>query len=170
MKKIIIIILIIISITWALSIVTGYSLVFWTEKYEPINKGYQIGDTIQPFKDFDFTKDNWKVYLVLSRESYFNLHDSINKVICLKTSDRYLLEKMKTSWKFIYQEADVATVTNSIFLLRNGKIVFSSGIIIDKNTEGLQSREFGWIKPIESNALSESCKQFKRVYFPIIIF
>lgn len=153
---------------WLISIITGYTLVFNIQNYKHISSIVHPGDTIRPLNDFDFTKDDWKAYLYVSRDDFHDLHGSIKKVNCLKTSDKILLEKMKQTWTFIYRGGDLATVTSYINIYKNGFLVFSSGIVIDKNTEGLQSREFGWINPIQNNALSQTCKDFERVYFPIV--
>ncbi len=168
MKKTVVIIAGIVICLWIISIITGFSFFVVNQKYEPVKKNFHIGDTIQPFKEFDFNKDNWKAYLVISREDFIDLNSSIKKVNCLKTSNKDVLQKMKQTWFFIYRESDMATVTSSIYLLKNGKLVFTSGIVLDNKIEGLQGREFGWIKPIHQNALSQTCKDFERIYCPIV--
>ena len=66
-------------------------------------------------------------------------------------------------------QGDIATVESSIIICNNGKIVFSSGIVLDENAQGLQSRDFGWIEASQPNMLVNQCRQFKRIYSPIII-
>lgn len=152
---------------WLISIIVGYNLIFNIQNYKHITGPLQIADTIRPLNDFDFTKDKWKAYLYISRDDFKDLHSSIKKVNCLKTDDKFLLEKMKQTWTFIYRGGDLATVTSYMNIYKNGLLVFSSGIVLDKNSEGLQG-EYGWIKPIQNNALIHTCKNFERVYFPIV--
>lgn len=152
---------------WLISIVIGYTLIFNIQKYKHITGPLKIGDTIRPLDNFDFTKNEWKAYLYISRDDFHDLHSSIKKVNCLKTDDRFLLKKMKQTWTFIYQGGDLATVTSYINIYKNGLLVFSSGIVLGSYTEGLQG-EYGWVKPIQKNAISKACKNFERVYFPIV--
>ena len=75
---------------------------------------------------------------------------------------------MKQKWIFTYTEGDVATVESGIYFYCDNKLVLESGIVLDKYREGLQSEKFGWIEPIDPFELSNICKQFKRVYWPIV--
>ncbi len=168
MKKIFIAIAGILIVLWIISIATGFTFVLVNQKYETVNRNFHVGDTIQPLKKFDFNKDNWEAYIVISKEDYTDLNRYIKKVNCLKTTNKDVLQKMKQTWLFIYQGSDMATVTSSIYLLKNGKLVFTSGIVLDNKIEGLQGREFGWLKPLQQNTLSQTCKDFERSYFPLV--
>lgn len=166
-KKFLVVFTISTVLLWFVSIIIGYSLVFNIQNYKHIKGIVLAGDTIRPLSDFDFAKGDWKAYLYISRDDFNDLHPSIKKVNCLKTSDKVLLEKMKHTWSFVYKGGDMATVTSYINIYKNGFLFFSSGIVLDKSTEGLQG-EYGWMKPIQGNALIETCKDFERVYVPIV--
>jgi len=64
--------------------------------------------------------------------------------LIFKSSNKDVVNKLK-SLNFKNTGADVATVENEIIIYKNDKIVFSSGIVLDKNKERLQNSEFGWI-------------------------
>ena len=113
MKRILITLIIIFILWWLVSLLTGYVVVINNSVYKSKNKlEYTKGDTIKPFKDFDFNKGNWKAYLVINIYDFRDLNKLINKTTCLKTTDINLLNKMKRDWQFIYTNGDVATVTS----------------------------------------------------------
>ena len=61
-------------------------------------------------------------------------------------------------------------IISSIVFVKDGKVVFSSGIVLAENgDEGLQSRFFGLIEPQNKGIIWESCGKFKSVYWPVVI-
>lgn len=168
MKKILIIILVVILFVSLFCSLTNCTLVILLSKYNAESVELKKGDTINPLKNFDLNKGNWSAYVVLSRSDFENLSPSITKTRCLKTTDIKVLQKMKAEWNFIYKEADVATVESSIYVFNDNKLVFESAIVLDKDRQGLQNPTFGWIEPIKPNVLIESCKEFKKVHWPIV--
>lgn len=164
LRAIIIILILILTI-----ISCKYSTVIVRSNYECNHTKYKKGDTIQPLKNLDFDQGDWTAYLSISRSDFQELEKNISKATCLKTRDINLLKKMQKEWIFICQETDLATVESGFYLLRNGKLVFESGIVLESNSEGLQSREFGWVNPLKSKSLTSLCSKFKRVYWPIVI-
>ena len=152
-----------------ISLIAGYTFVISRSESEQLdNRTLVKGDTIKIFKNVDFSKGAWSVYINLSRNDFGNLSPFIKKVSCLKTSDIRVLEKMKSQWNFVYKEADMATVESTIYVLNNNKLVFKSGIVLDKDRQGIQNSTRGWMEVTEPGVLGETCKDFKKVYWPII--
>jgi hypothetical protein len=87
----------------------------------------------------------------------------------LKTNDIALLKQMQKEWRFIYTEGDVATVESEIILCHNGKQVFRSGIVLSKARQGLQNRQYGWLEASPNGILTDQCKKFEKIYFPVFI-
>lgn len=83
------------------------------------------------------------------------------------SSDKKLIKKLSTI-NFKYTGSDVATVENEIIIYKNSKIVFRSGIVIDKNKEDLQHSDFGWITT-KSGRLAKIFSQFNRNFTPVIV-
>jgi hypothetical protein len=82
-----------------------------------------------------------------------------------RTLDTALLKEMQRSWVFIYTAGDVATVESRLMLYKDGKIMFSTGIVLDEQGQGLQSPDFGWLEPLKEVRLSRQCSRFRRVGF-----
>lgn len=163
----------IIIILSGISMVTGRSLVlsiFEGNKNVALGIKAKPGDELNLFSKFDFTKDKWKAYLIISSDDFSNLNPLIKKRTCLKTTDRHLLEEMKKSWRFKVTEGDIATVESELFLFKNNKLVFRTGIVLDKDVQRLQNEEYGELVPVNSSAIINSCKQFKKVYWPVVVF
>ena len=108
--KVIIIFSLLFFVSAAFTFFTGYSLVLpiSTNKKLYLNAEFNPGDTLAIFSKFDFTKDNWKAYLVISHDDLKDLNPAISKFTCLKTSNRKLLLQMQKSWKFKITNGDGA--------------------------------------------------------------
>ncbi|CAL2087075.1 hypothetical protein [Tenacibaculum sp. 190524A02b] len=166
MRKILSIFIGVIVIIFVITYFTGYSLVFDFNTRNINNNIICSNGTVSPFKNFDFNSDdNWKMYIVLKNRDTLELPENIEKANYLSTSDIDLLNNIKNNWNFNCTDGDMATVESKVVLLKNNEIVFESGIVINNTTQGLQSKNFGWVK---SNKLSEDLKKFKRSYSPII--
>ena len=170
-KRVLAFLLIFAFIIEGISMITGYTLVIpylGSHTDSRVFKQLKKGDKINVFENLDFSKGNCKAYLVISRSDFNDLNKSIKKATCLKTTDKVLLQEMKKNLLFTYTDGDVATVESAIYIYCDNKLVFESGIVLDKYSEGLQSKYWGWITPVQPNLLSSYCKQFKRVYWPIV--
>ena len=168
MKKKLIIILCFISFVILIFYFLDFRVIVPISEYKYENRQLEIGDTINPLENFDLKNGRWSAYIVLSQNDFKDIDPAITKTRCLKTTDIKLLRKMQDSWNFIYKASDIATVESSIYIFNGKKLVFESGIILDKNKQGLQSESFGWIEPVNSQILIECCKEFKRVSSPIV--
>jgi hypothetical protein len=126
------------------------------------------GDTIKPLSSFDFSKGKWKSYVTIAPSDIQTLNANLIFGRCLITKDSEILNKMKEDWAFIYNEADMATVESKFYLFQDGKIVFKCGIVLDTQTQGLQSGDFGWVEA-NNNEIVNAIKCFKKIKFPIVV-
>lgn len=109
--------------------------------------------------------NNCEIYLVYSFDDYH----SQNKLLQGKVyscSDKSVIEKMRDHFNFKYTGSDLSTTTSKIYILENGKIKFSSGLVLEKTVFGLQSKKFGWVK---NDKLIPFCHFFKRIKRPFVI-
>jgi hypothetical protein len=160
----------ILGLLYVAALAGGFTgLVIPLSEYKPHDYLLKKGDKINPLNSFDFDSGSWEVYLAISPDNFDRLPPSIIRSIALKTSDKTLLKRAQQTWRFTYTGGDMATITNRIYFVRDGALVFVSGIAIDNAAEGLQSGQFGWIEPDEKNAISNVVKDFERVYWPVVI-
>lgn len=125
------------------------------------------GDVIKPFENFNFEEGSWKAFIVTSSEDQAKLPRE-GKVFY--SEDISILNKIKKEWVFIYTGADVATIQSKFLLYKDNSLIFSSKIAIDKNNNGLQSINYGWLKSKDSDSFISDCMQFKRGYSPVYYF
>lgn len=129
---------------------------------------YQKGDTVKVLGDSNFNEGDWEAYIVLVWGDNNRLHKEIPKGIMYRTDDIELLKQMQRDWRFEYTGGDIATVQNQFILYQDGKIIVHTGIVIDDNFTAFQGW-FGALYPNNKNDIIKYCKQFKRVYSPIVI-
>ncbi len=170
-NKILIVLLSVIIVLTILSYLTGYSIVLPISgnKKAYLKEEAKPGDEIAIFSKYDFSKGDWKAYIVIGIDDFGDLHSSIKKRTCLKTTNRGLLQQMKKSWIFKVTESDAGTVASDFYLFKNGELVYKSGIILLKTSQRLQNEEYGEMIPLDSAAIIRSCQQFQRVYWPVVI-
>jgi len=169
MKKVLISIFLSLCFIWILCIIFGYTFVFISEYPNNMEYNFNKGDTVNVLDSLDFSNGVWCSYLIISRSDFGSLDERIPKKECLKLDDIKILKKIQNNWQAIYSGGDIATVQSSIIFLQNGNIKFESGIILDKNLGGLQSKYFGFIEFINEDILLEYFKKYKPVYWPILI-
>lgn len=164
------ILLLLITVLLAAKMFMGYPMLldFSTDEKLVRTEDYSMGDTISPFKHFDFSKGDWKAYILIHKNDSNFLPSEMGEGV-LKTTDKHLLQCMKHTWKFIYTGGDVATVQSEIILCQNGILVFRSGIVLDSVRQGMQSIQYGWLEVTPRRGLTAVCKEFKKVYSPLII-
>ena len=156
-------------LSWVICLINHYTLVIPISNYHQSGKALRKGEVFNPLTNLNFRQGKWTAYLIISKDDYNDINPEIPKACCLKTTDKNVLQKIKKEWLFKYNEADLATVESSIRIYKDGQLMFESGIVLDKAIQGLQSQQFGWITPVHSRSMIETCKSFKRVYWPIVI-
>lgn len=176
MKRILITLATLLLLIAVIMSLTGYSLAFPlsqvnNDKLNPALPKARPGENLQLFSNYDFSKGDWTAYIVISTDDFNDLNPRIEKRVCWKTSSKTLLMKMKKDWIFKYRENDdMATANSSFYLLLNGRVVFESGIVLDKNIQGLQNSKYGWMQSVNDEAFVNICADFKKVYWPIVFF
>jgi hypothetical protein len=112
--------------------------------------------------------ENLIAYLILSGDEMGGLPPSIAKYRVLKTSDQILINRLLNS-TFVYTNGDMATVSSSLVIYSENKLVFSSAIVLDSPSNGLQSNNTGWLESSDPKELVALCSKFKPYYMPILI-
>lgn len=174
MKKALFILAIIFGSLYGIAVYAGFTglvipLSQFGEQSLPSHYSPPKGTKVNPLKSFDFDDGDWAVYVNFDPYDLAGLPSSIPKAIGLKSTDKSLMKHIQRTWRFTYTGSDMATITSAIYFVRNGKLVFDSGIDINAAIEGLQGPEYGWIEPDDKNALSNYVKTFERVYWPIVL-
>jgi hypothetical protein len=176
MKRIFIALAILLLLIAVVMSLTGYNLAvplsqINNDKLNTALPKVKPGESLQLFSNYDFSKGDWTAYIVIAPEDFDGLNPLIGKRICWKTNSRTLLAQMKKNWVFKYRENDdMATVNSCFYLIRDGIIVFESGIVLDKNSQGLQNSNYGWMQPADGAAFVNVCKGFEKVYWPVVVF
>jgi hypothetical protein len=153
------------------SFLSGYSLVITTsDKNDMVaTKPAQKGQTLNVLNGLDLNQGAWKVYLVIDSDDWTRLPAEIPRRSCLVLSDLSTIKDMKTAWRFRISGGDTATVTSAIYFVRDGKVQWQSGIVLDQEREGLQSSALGWLEPLELGVIRQYAKYFRPVYLPFVI-
>jgi len=149
---------------------TGYSLVLpiFSNKEARLNIKAKPGDEIALFSKFDFSRDKWAAYIITGTNDFKDLNLASEKWSCLKTSNRLLLQKMKNNWRFRITDDDAGTVNSDFYLFKNGILVYKSGIILLKSSQRLQNEEYGEMIPVDPTGMLQTCRQFKKIYWPVV--
>ncbi|MFD1602129.1 hypothetical protein ACFSJW_19260 [Flavobacterium artemisiae] len=113
-------------------------------------------------------KRNYKAYLVFNKEELDNLNTNIPKWNVLKCEDEKVITDLFNS-ELSYTGADAATIQSKIYVYSENKLIFESEISLDRNSIGLQNKEFGWVKPIADKDFINIFSRFKRYNLPVLI-
>jgi hypothetical protein len=140
-----------------------------------INKSYIksefLSDSLfNPIDTIDFTKGKNKVILYTNWEDVSFLPKNIKKRTLLECKDSKTIEQIKKHFEFEKISKDYVETTTSdskIYFLKNGKVVFQSGIIVENNIS-LFFENTGWTFSTNYNDLITFFSEFKPVYLPII--
>ena len=155
--------LLLVATTAALMSLSGYALVFYPSGDVGKNKTY-------PFAELSFEEGRWDAYLIFGLYDYDGTLDDVKRKggRVLRMKDPAVLtdlKKLKFKW-----HGELGTPPDTVLLIRkNGKIMFSAYILLERGDVGLQSSQFGFIKPEDRQAFLGIFYQFKRVYSPLVI-
>lgn len=127
---------------------------------------YIKGQSINPLKDFDFNSGKWSAYLLMSNEDYKFIKGNLigSKLV---TNDISILNRLKNECEFTYTDGDIATVTSSFVLYKDGYKVFETGIVLEKSVQGLQNQDYGWITT--KHNLINVFNRFDKIKNPLLI-
>lgn len=120
---------------------------------------FNKGDTVTPFHNIDLSLEI-SIIVKVSNEDLEEVSSQIPKATFFKTSNKTVIEKVR-DWNFRYTGGDMATVSSSLMIFQNNKQIISCGIVLDKNSVGLQSEEYGWIEAIDSAEIFKTLSLFE---------
>ncbi len=159
-------------VTWsAASVVTGVSLCLVVSEDSQVVAPHvhTKGEIAAPLRGLNFDDGDWAAYIVLDYYDYRELRGELRRN-CLKLADREGLKRLQRELVGKYTGADVATVTSRLIFRRNGKVVYSSGIVLSgRNLLGLETREWGWLQPEDPRVSLRFADRFRPVYGPIVV-
>ena len=106
---------------------------------------FRKGEAVYPFSYINSKEKGWKVVIEISGndQTSTSRNSRARKLTTVKPN----VLKQISRWKFIYEGGDLATVTSTILVYKNGTLVDQQGIVLDGRTVGLQSIKYGWISP-----------------------
>lgn len=150
-----------------LILLLGYPVVLsMTSSAQQQTLKYTKGDRVNPLSGFNFSTDNWEAYLLLSNEDYSTVkRDLIGRK--LVTKDIVVLNLLKKECEFIYTDGDIATVTSSFILYKNGIKVFETGVVVEGSIHGFQSQHYGWITT--KHNLISTFNRFDKIKCPLVV-
>lgn len=148
-----------------------YLLGFFPIAVDTINEKDQknknkIGDSIKPLKGIDFSNGDCEMYISYSFDDNFS-EDKLLKGKVFRCDDKTVLINFQKDFEFKYTGSDISTANSKFYIYRNDELVFTSSIVVDKNSIGFQSPSYGWIS---NNNLKKYFKYFNKVFSPIIFF
>jgi hypothetical protein len=156
---------------WIASAITGSSLCLVVQEGSAAAPQRQLtkGDVVAPLQDLDLTSGDWSAYILLDPADFRELKGKLPRN-CLKLTDRQEIKRLQRDLKARYMGADVATVTSRLIFLRDGKLVFDSGIVLDgQGLKGIQTRSWGWLSFEGAPVASDFSNRFRPVYWPIVL-
>ncbi|RBP35539.1 hypothetical protein DES53_12159 [Roseimicrobium gellanilyticum] len=158
-----------VAASYGIWLLTGFTLPISLQETPDYSYKWSSGETRHPLEQFDFSQGNWRAVIVLSinERSDKPFGYAYGNVLC--TSDVAVLNQLREV-RFIAGESDVSTVTSGLYLLKDGKRMFGTGIVLEEVSEGMQSRDFGWIAPVDVGALHKVCGQFSRSWLPVVFY
>jgi hypothetical protein len=120
------------------------------------------GDFFNPFSEFNFNDEDFKLYYIQSAEE----KKSLSKV--LYTDEKETLLKIQEFFNCTYTGGDVSTYESKLVLVKDNKIVLRMHIGLQSQPYGLQNSEFGWLTFKEREKASEVIKGMKSYLMPFL--
>lgn len=160
-------------LAWTICLVLGYTAVIRLNKSTsatPLTAGKSMkkGAILDVLQGLNMDEGGWSAYLLVSKEDLDKLPKGVPKRRVLRITDPRTLRSMKVSWRMRVAGAGNAPLTSSIVITENGKVRWESGIDLGSK-EGLQSKAFGRIEPVQPGILRQLLKHFEPVYSPLVI-
>lgn len=119
------------------------------------------GDKVQLFKDYDFDKGNYALYIV------FSANEKVKYPKVLFTDQHSILKQVKNSFELTYTGGDIATCDSFLYLLKDDKVILKMGIVVDESS-GLQSEDYGWLRFEDKVTLLQCLDLMSGIYCPYI--
>lgn len=169
MKKILFLLVLLIFIAGIIFGSLGYSFVICRQEAPARDYGFKTGQTVNPLKDFNFNDGKWTAFVIFTNDDRQHLPSSINNCTVIRCEDPLILTELQDSLEFDYSGGDMTTVASRILLFKNDRLMFDSGLVVESDMEGFQSRDFGWIENKNPGALAKILSKFQRVWSPLVV-
>jgi hypothetical protein len=152
---------------YVLWLVTGFTLPLDIQPWPSYPRDWKPGSQVHPLAQFNFDEGKWTAVIAFSMEGRFRKPWGYAYGNVLRTSDRAVLKELQ-SVTFHFAPADISTVTSGLYLYKDGKLMFETGIVLDDGEEGIQNRDHGWMPPVQRAALHAVCQKFRRSWLPVV--
>jgi hypothetical protein len=127
------------------------------------------GAILDVLQGLNIDGEDWSAYLLVSKADIEKLPKGVTRRRVLRINDAVTLMSMKTSWRMmVVGVAEARPPASTLVITQNGKVRWESGIELG-GKEGLQSKSFGRVEPIQPGIIHQSLKHFKPVYSPFVI-
>lgn len=127
---------------------------------------FKKGDSIRPLERLDFDNGEWTAFISISSTDRSRFSSALPDGRWLKSCDVDLLKQMQREWVFSYSGGDLGTVESFIIIRNEDSVVFHSGIVLEDDFQGLQSKDYGWLR---SPILLRSCSRFEALCCPLVV-
>lgn len=149
-------------------LMVGTPIVIHTSKMDMKQIEVSVGDTINPFNTLYLDKGELSVYILIDKDDKQDVDPKLAKGLYLKCNDNSILKDLNRTFSCTVTGGDMTTVQSIIYIKYDNKIVFKSGIVMDKNLVGLQNRKFGWAEASDPAPLEDIFGKFEKCYWPIL--
>lgn len=111
---------------------------------------------------------NVSVYILIDIGTCPELDGRVPCSRVLHTSDTTILRYCLENWNFVFEARDASEAPHRIVVYCNDSVVMNGAIALG-TTEGIQSRQYGYVEPIKHGALIDAISRFERVWWPVVI-
>lgn len=127
------------------------------------NKSFKLRDILKLEEN-----TNLKLYLVVkdNYNDFLNIDLRDSKILKLNSES---LIKDFLDVELIYNDSDVSTIENRIYIYSNDELIFESEISLELKSVGLQNKQLGWVTPNENKKLVAIFDKLQRYNYPILI-
>lgn len=147
--------------------IKGYPIVFKSSEMAETKLDYDSA-SFNPLNGCKLNEGDWAVYLILDSDDFEKLTPELKPHKVWKASSLSVLQDIQATWNFRPTGGDMATVTSSLLVVHDGKIIFEAGVVLDQNLYGLQSKKFGWAEPMQKEKFAQSLREFRKVQSPFV--
>jgi hypothetical protein len=169
MKKIIFLFILVIFVPVAIFVLMGHSVVVFRQEAPARDYEFKTGQKVNPLADFNFDEGSWTAFVVFSNDDRPHLPASIENSTVIHCDDKVVMKELQDQLEFHYTDGDMTTVASRILIFKNDRLMFDSGLVVESDMEGFQSRDFGWIENNNPGSLAKILSKFQRVWSPLVI-